>query len=39
MVQARLDNETQEALERLRRHRLEPPRCFAKGIHLVAQES
>jgi hypothetical protein len=38
MVQARLDEETQAALEILRRRGLSTSEVLRKGIHLVAEE-
>ena len=38
-VQARLDEETQAALNRLRRSGLRTSEVIRKGIHLVAQEA
>lgn len=38
-VQARLDEETQAALERLRRSGLRTSDVIRKGIHLVAKEA
>jgi hypothetical protein len=36
-VQARLDEETQAALERLRRRGMKPSEIVREGIHLLAQ--